>query len=197
MTDSPTENANQNPVGVQLQETQYSVVPGNRVTIPVTLMNQGGEEDHFELSARGIPLDWVSIPTPVVLLRAGEKKEVTVVIEAPPASQIQAGQYPVTLQVLSQSSPAQRVEAEFNLTVAAFEVKGRIGILMESIQFSVAPGSSATIPVGSFAASLGASRPRRLLKVPRSHHRFPPAPDETLYPIVFQQFALVAILHMA
>jgi uncharacterized integral membrane protein len=147
MTDNSTDNTNQNPVSVQLQETQYSVVPGNRVTIPVTLMNQGGEEDHFEISARGIPLDWVSIPTPVVRLSAGEKKEIAVVIEAPPASQIQAGQYPVTLHVLSQSSPAQRVEVEFTLTVAAFEVKGRIGVLMESIQFSVAPGSSATIPV--------------------------------------------------
>ena len=147
MTDNPTENANQNPVGVQLQERQFSVVPGNRVTIPVTLINQGGEEDHFEISTRGIPLDWVSIPTPVVRLSAGENKEVTVVIEAPPASQIQAGQYPVTLQVLSQNSPAQRVEEEFTLTVAAFEVKGRIGVLMESIKFSVAPGSSATIPV--------------------------------------------------
>ena len=71
MTDNPTENANQNPVGVQLQERQFSVVPGNRVTIPVTLINQGGEEDHFEVSTRGIPLDWVSMPTPVVRLNAG------------------------------------------------------------------------------------------------------------------------------
>ena len=135
MTDNPTENSNQNPVGVQLQERQFSVVPGNRVTRPVTLINQGGEEDHFEISTRGIPLDWVSIPTPVVRLSAGENKEVTVVIEAPPASQIQAGKYPVTLQVLSQNSPAQRVEEEFTLTVAAFEVKGRIGVLMESSKF--------------------------------------------------------------
>jgi hypothetical protein len=147
MTDNSTENNNQNPVGVQVQDTQYSVIPGNIVTIPVTLTNQGEEEDYFEISARGIPLDWVSIATPVVQLSAGKKKEVTVEIAAPPASQIQAGQYPVTLRVVSQNSPAQRAEAEFTLTVAAFEVKGRIGILMESIQFSVAPGSSTTIPV--------------------------------------------------
>ena len=141
----PTENASQNPIKLQIAETQYSVVPENRVTIPIGLVNQGGEEDHFEISVRGIPLDWISITTPVVRLSPGEKTEVALVIEAPSASQVRAGQYPLTLVVLSQTSPSQRVETELTLTVAAFEVQGRIGILMESVQFSVAPGSSADL----------------------------------------------------
>jgi uncharacterized membrane protein len=147
MSEMPTENAGQNPIKLQLAETQYSVVPENRVTIPIGLVNQGGEEDHFEISVRGIPLDWISIATPVVRLNPGEKVEVALVIESPPASHVRAGQYPLTLVVLSQSSPSQRVETELTLTVAAFEVQGRIGVLMESVQFSVAPGSSAVIPI--------------------------------------------------
>jgi hypothetical protein len=117
------------------------------VTILIGLVNQGDEEDHFEVSVRGIPLDWVSIETPVVRLNPGEKADVPLVIEAPPASQVRAGQYSLTLMVFSQSTPSQRVETELTLTVAAFEVQGRIGVLMESVQFSVAPGSSAVIPI--------------------------------------------------
>jgi uncharacterized membrane protein len=147
MTEIPTENASQNPLKLQLEETHYSVVPDSRVTILIGLVNQGDEEDHFEVSVRGIPLDWVSIETPVVRLNPGEKADVPLVIEAPPASQVRAGQYPLTLMVLSQSSPSQKVETELTLTVAAFEVQGRIGILMESVQFSVSPGSSAVIPI--------------------------------------------------
>jgi hypothetical protein len=147
MSEMPEENANQSPINVQLKESQYSVVPENRVTVPVEIENLSEQEDHFEVSLRGIPLDWVDIGTPVVRLGAGERTEVAVVIEAPPASQVRAGQYPVTLVVLSQSSPSQRIETEFTLTVAAFEVHGRIGVLMESVQFSVAPGSSAEIPI--------------------------------------------------
>ncbi len=147
MSEMPTQNASQNPIKLQLAETQYSVVPENRVTIPIGLVNQGAEEDHFEISVRGIPLDWISIATPVVRLSPGEKTEVALVIEAPSASQVRAGHYPLTLVVLSQTSPSQRVETELTLTVAAFEVQGRIGILMESVQFSVAPGSSAAIPI--------------------------------------------------
>ncbi len=147
MTEMPAENASQSPIKLQLVEKNYSVVPDNRVTIPIGLVNQGDEEDHFEVSVRGIPLDWVSVETPVVRLNPGEKADVALVIEAPPASQVRAGQYTVTLVVLSQTSPSQRVETELTLTVAAFEVQGRIGVLMESVQFSVAPGSSAVIPI--------------------------------------------------
>lgn len=147
MSEMPKENDNQNTIIVQLRELQYSVVPENRVTVPVIIENMGEKDDHFEISLRGIPLDWVEIGTPVVRLSPGERTEVAIVIEAPPASQVRAGQYPLTLVVLSQSSPSQRVETEFTLTVAAFEVHGRIGVLMESVQFSVAPGSSAEIPI--------------------------------------------------
>lgn len=147
MSEMPEENANQNPISVQLKETNFSVVPENRVTVPVVIENSGEQEDHFEVSIRGIPLDWVDIGTPVVRLKAGEKKEVAVVIEAPPASQVRAGQYPATIVVFGQNSPSKRVDTEFILTVAAFEVHGRIGVFMESVQFSVAPGSSTEIPI--------------------------------------------------
>jgi uncharacterized membrane protein len=147
MSEMPMENANQNPINVQLRETQYSVVPENRVTVPVVVENLGDQDDHFEISLRGIPLDWVDIETPVVHLKVGERREVAIVIESPPASQVRAGQNTVTLVVFGQNSPSQRVETEFILIVAAFEVHGRIGVFMESVQFSVAPGSSAEIPI--------------------------------------------------
>ena len=147
MSEQPTENADKNPIALQLADTNYSVVPGNRVTIALGLVNQGEAEDYFEISVRGIPLDWISIANPVVRLGAGEKQELVVEIEAPEASQVRAGQYPITLVVISQSSPSQRVDQELILTVAAFEVQGRIGVLMEAVQFSVAPGSSASVPI--------------------------------------------------
>ena len=147
MSEMPVENASQNPVKLQLTETKFSVVPENKVTIPVRFVNQGAEEDYFEVSVRGIPLDWVSIETPVVRVKPGEAGEVAVLVQAPPAAQARAGVYPLTVVVFSQASPSQRVEAGVSLTVAAFEVQGRIGVLMESVQFSVAPGSSATVPI--------------------------------------------------
>jgi TolB protein len=147
MTEQPNENEAQTPIGLKLAETNFSVVPGSQITIPLGLVNNGDSDDHFEISVRGIPLNWVSIATPVVQLKPGEEQEVPVEIEAPEASQVQAGQHQLTLVVRSQSTPTQRVEREITLTVAAFEVQGRIGVLMEAVQFSVAPGSSTSVPV--------------------------------------------------
>lgn len=147
MTDQPTENQNRDLVSIEISEDSFSVVPGNRVVIPMVLKNHGETEDYFELSVRGIPLDWVSFPSLVMRLEAGENKEVEVVVEAPEAARVQAGQYAVTFVATSQGTPSEKATVEFRLTVAAFEVKGRIGVLMESIQFSVAPGSSATVPI--------------------------------------------------
>jgi hypothetical protein len=147
MSEQPNENPGQNPFVVKLAETNYSVVPGNRVSIRLGLVNTGEAEDHFEISVRGIPLDWVSIATPVVRLSPAEESEITVEIVAPEASQVRAGQHQLTLVVRSQSTPTQKEEQQLTLTVAAFEVQGRIGVLMEAVQFSVAPGSSAIVPV--------------------------------------------------
>jgi hypothetical protein len=33
------------------------------------------------------------------------------------------------------------------LTIAAFETQGRIGLLMESVQFAIAPGNSLAVPI--------------------------------------------------
>jgi hypothetical protein len=147
MSEQPKETPSQIPIELILKDENYSVVPGNRVIIPLSLVNNSESEDHFEISVRGIPLDWISIAAPVIKLSPGAKQEISVEITAPEASQVQAGQHPLTVVARSQSSPSQKVEKEILLTIAAFEVQGRIGVLMETVQFSVAPGSSASVPV--------------------------------------------------
>lgn len=147
MTEQAGDNAQQKSIIIQIPEKKYSVIPGSQVPIPLTLINQGREEDFFEISVRGIPLEWISLPDPVVRLSAGEKQEVRLVIESPPAAQVSAGQHPVSIHVFSQSSREISAEVEFILTVAAFEIQGRVGVLMESVQYSVAPGSSTTVSI--------------------------------------------------
>ena len=147
MSEQPNQNASQISFEVKVTKTDYSVVPGNRISIPLGLVNAGEAEDHFEISVRGIPLDWVSIANPVVRLSPGEELESIVEVEAPEASQVRAGQHKLKVVVRSQSNPTLQKELELVLTVAAFEVQGRIGVLMEAVQFSVAPGSSAVVPV--------------------------------------------------
>ncbi len=59
---------------------QFSVIPGNSVTVPVTIQNQGLEEDTFRLAVDGVPVSWVSTPTPQVRLRPGDRREINLMI---------------------------------------------------------------------------------------------------------------------
>jgi TolB protein len=134
-------------VGAFLEVTHFSVAPGSSVAIPCILLNRGTVEDFFEVSVIGIPGTWVSISTPVVEIFPGEKKEVVVNIEVPNPPEGRAGHYPFTIQATSQSEHRQKADVGGVLTVAAFEVKGRIGVLLDSTQFSVTPGNDVNVPL--------------------------------------------------
>ena len=103
---------------------------------------------------RGIPSIWVSVPSPVVRLAAGEQREVLVTIQPPPPPQGRAGRHQVVIRVTSQETPQQAAEATCTLTVAALEVPGRIGLLLAATEFPVAPGETVAIPLVLFNQGL-------------------------------------------
>jgi len=134
-------------ITIRIEHNDYSIVPGASIDIPITLHNQGESTDYFEVGIRGISASWVTISTQVVELTADQEQTITLTIQPPPPPQSQAGVYPVKLVVASQSDPRQKAEAEVILRVAVFESRGRIGVMMESVQFAVAPGKSIDIPI--------------------------------------------------
>jgi Tol biopolymer transport system component len=57
------------------------------------------------------------------------------------------GQYPLDVHAISQMNPKRSVTVRNMLTLAAYESSGRIGVLLDSIYFSISPGSSIDIPI--------------------------------------------------
>ena len=142
MSENPFEN--QGRIGMVAGETEYSVAPAGNTTIELTLRNQGLEDDIFSLSVGGIPASWISTASPNVNLAPGQEKEIALIIQAPALTETSVGQYPVKIRATSQKIPSQFTEIDIQLTVATLEVQGRIGLLMDSVQFTVAPGSNTT-----------------------------------------------------
>ena len=140
-------NQVQKAISIQLESSEFPVIPGSTSTISITLRNLGSKEDYFEISILGVPADWINIQTPVIFLSPGEQSVVTFTILAPATPQTVAGWYPLKIVVTRQGDRTQTAEAEIALKVAVYEVQGRIGVLMHSNQFTVAPASSVTIPI--------------------------------------------------
>ena len=56
------------------------------------------------------------------------------------------GRHPFLIRVIRQGAAEAAAETACTLTVAALEVPGRIGLLLGSTEFSVAPGGAVTVP---------------------------------------------------
>jgi hypothetical protein len=139
---------------IHLESAEVSVPPGSSVVILVAIHNHGPEDKFFELTVRGIPSTWVSVPAPVVCLAAGERRQVSLTLQPPLPPVGRAGRHQVVFRVASQETPAVAAEATCTLTVAALEVPGRIGMLLAAVEFPVAPGESVTIPLVLFNQGL-------------------------------------------
>jgi len=142
MSDNPF--ADQGRIGIHVEATEYSVAPAGNTAIALTFRNLGLEMDTFSLSVGGIPASWISTSTPNVSLEPGQEKIVNLIIQAPSLTETSVGQYPVKIRATSKKIPDQFTEIEIQLTIATLEVQGRISLLMDSVQFTVAPGSNTT-----------------------------------------------------
>ena len=143
------ENKRENPqtITISTEKNEYAMVPGVSTDILLNLTNSGENQEYYEIGIRGIPTSWVKLSDQVVNLASGEEKSITLTIQLPPPPQSQAGIYPVKVVATSQADPRQMAEVDLSLHVAVFESSGRIGVMMESIQFSVSAGSSTDVPV--------------------------------------------------
>ena len=142
-----TENSNQDSgfFEIQVDSSEYTVAPGSSIDLPLSIKNQSLETDSFRLTVDGIPPGWVATSSPVTLLDSGEDKRISIIIHPPPAPQTSVGHYPFIIKVTSQQYPERSEQVDMTLHVAAFEVQGRIGVLIDSTNYSVAPGSDTTV----------------------------------------------------
>ncbi len=130
-----------------IKEERLLAMPETRVDIHIGIINQSLSGDYFDILVKGISPEWISIDTPVVHLAAGEAKEVILTVQPPPLPYSRVGQYPLDVSAISQSDPKHSATIHSSLMVAAYQSAGRIGVALGSIYFSVAPGSSVTVPV--------------------------------------------------
>jgi Tol biopolymer transport system component len=147
MNSSPSQKRENNQLRVAIKEDQITVPPEGRATIQVGILNESPKEDYLDILVKGVPPEWVTIPTPVLHLDAGEAKLVTLTVQPSAISDPRVGQYPLDVHIVSQSDPTRLAVARSVLTVAAYQSTGRIGVMLGSIHFSVTPGTSIDIPI--------------------------------------------------
>ncbi|RPJ23577.1 MAG: hypothetical protein EHM33_20480, partial [Chloroflexi bacterium] len=148
MNSGPYQKRQEDQLVLAIKEEEISVSPEGQVQIHVAIINKSPNEDYVDIQVNGVPSDWITIDTPVVHLAVGEAKQVTLTVQPPPVPQSRVGQYPLDVSAVSQTNPSRSATVRSVLTVAAYQSRGRIGVMLDSIHFSVSPGSSSLhIPI--------------------------------------------------
>jgi serine/threonine protein kinase len=113
-------SAGQGRVGIYLNPGEFSVEPGQNLSLPIVLLNQGSLVDQFNVSVSGIPEAWVKGGVKTAQLMPGDQKELSIDIQPPRAPQSKAGSYPLTVSASSQDDPSQVAQVKTNLTVSSY-----------------------------------------------------------------------------
>ena len=135
------------PLLLAIKEKHVSVAPDGKVLVHTAIINNGEENDQVAIVVKGLPVEWVTIDSPTVYVAAGTVKQVILTIQPPPYPQSDVGEYNMKVEAISRIDPWRSASVKCLITVAAYESEGRIGVLLGSVNFSVVPGTSITIPV--------------------------------------------------
>ena len=147
MSSNPYQPMNENPLRLVIREEELSVAPGNEIKIQLGILNQGPSEDIVNILIKGIPDEWTNIEPAVVHLAAGEAKQIIVTFIPPPVPESRVGEHLLEFQAVSRNDSNRSAIARAVLTVAAYESRGRIGVLLSSLQYPIIPGSTLHIPI--------------------------------------------------
>jgi uncharacterized membrane protein len=134
-------------IQLRTESTELKALPGDQVKIQLMINNLTQEADFVELSTQGIPSSWVLLPSPVISMYANEQKRIEIIIQVPSKPDIRAGYIPLVITATSQKDPSIKADVGVKLGIVAFESPGRVGVMLSSVQFSTAPGSSLAIPI--------------------------------------------------
>jgi len=143
-------------IRIMVQTDQYTVAPGGKIEIPLLISNEGSLTEQIRISVEGIPFVWVSAEQQVVLLQPGEQAQTMLDVHPPASPNARSGRYHLRINATSEIDPARITQTRVILTVAGFEVKGRVGVLMDGVQYSVIPGEELVIPTVLINQGLGA-----------------------------------------
>lgn len=185
------DNPTQAKLRILTQTDEYAVAPGRKLTIPVGLVNAGEAADQIRIGVEGVPLAWVSAERQVVFLQPGGRVQILLSVQPPAPPNAAIGRYPLILKATSEIHPGRAAQTRVALTVAGFEVKGRAGVLLEGLNYSVVPGEPLTIRLVLINRGLGGDTfGLSLLDLPEGWTRLP-EPAVLLQPGEVRETSLV------
>ena len=131
-------------IGASIQPARLEIAPGTHEQIQVELFNGGELVDHFRLSVKDFPAQWVTISNQVAELMPGASTTLTVDVHPPMDSSARAGSHRFKLQISSASRPDETATVPGEVVIKPFE---RFSVQMHPSQ--IPQGGTAHITINN------------------------------------------------
>ncbi|MGD2077133.1 MAG: protein kinase [Chloroflexota bacterium] len=107
-------------LSLAIEPTNVEVAPGSRVDVVVQLSNQGSLVEHYNLTTRQLPEEWVTLSRDSLQLMPGGSETVHLAIHPPLESESTAGRRPYRLMVTSTTDRTDQVGVAGEVTVLPY-----------------------------------------------------------------------------
>jgi serine/threonine protein kinase/photosystem II stability/assembly factor-like uncharacterized protein len=108
-------------IGVLVEPDALTITPGQPAMFQVTLVNLGSIVDWFTITLEGVAQEWVQKQGNRVKLNPGMEQAVIQNVNVPRTASSHAGDYAVTIRVLSRENPGESGTAQAQWTVLPFK----------------------------------------------------------------------------
>jgi ABC-type dipeptide/oligopeptide/nickel transport system permease subunit len=140
-------------IAISLASRRFVVAPGQRLKIPVTLINKSIKSKDCKIKVEGVPELWISVPSQNIKIGPGEHLTLELFLQPERASLAKVEFYKIKILAIFEDGPEETISAEANVMVGTQTILDGLGILVASSNFSISPGEIANIPF--FIINLG------------------------------------------
>lgn len=102
-------------VALSVEPGVAQMMPGERLTIAITVQNSGPGDERYHIGVIGLPYAWYDLDTPAVELAPAASARVSLVLH--PSGDIITARYPFNVQVVPDGDPTHMASALVNLMV--------------------------------------------------------------------------------
>lgn len=141
----PDAPAGRQPIVLTIATPTITAAPDGSVNLQLTVKNNHSSEEFVEFRQRGLPSTWVNFSPLVLRLAPGESAQAELVIQVAGETQAPTQPYTFIVRAFSQEHPEHNAEANATLAIAGFNSQERIGLMIESTNISVTPGSAVSV----------------------------------------------------
>ena len=166
-------------IGVRLIQDNVAIAAGGRNIATAEITNRGDRADQFILEVRGVPREWVTLPSEPLPLAPGEQSTQMFTVHPPKSTQTTAGEH--NFDVLARSVQAPN---EYATAPGKFQIEAFYGLSTDILPRRIRHNGAAEIQIkntGNAADTftIEASDPEQNLELLPSPSEVSVAPGET------------------